>query len=124
MAGVGLLPGRLVCPGAGERLDTGKRPGRARGQLRPRQRAADAQDGGGDVCPQRPAAGVAPVAVAGLEARKTFAELGEFGGEFSGGAGGVLAQGPREPLGLLPPEPAGGAYGAAGDMNGQPRPEP
>jgi len=33
--------------------------------VRPRQRAADAQDGGGDVRPERPAPG-APVTVAGL----------------------------------------------------------
>ena len=122
--GVSFLPGRLECPWTGERLDAGERPGRALGQVRPRQRAADTQDGSGNVRPERPAPGVAPVTVAGLEALDPLAELREFGGQFSSDAGGVLAQRPGEPLGLVAPEPADSAYGAAGDMNGEPRPEP
>ena len=82
------------------------------------------RDGGGDVCPQRPAPGVAPVAVAGLEALDPLAELRECGGQLSGSAGGVLAQRLGEPLGLVTPEPADGAHGAAGHINGQTRPEP
>ena len=109
VAGVGLLPGGLECPETGERLDAGERPARALGQVPPRQRTADAQDGGGDVRPQRPAPGLALVVVAGLVAREAFPQLCELGGQLSGSAGSVLAQRPGELLGIGPPEPGDGA---------------
>ncbi|MCY4393229.1 MAG: hypothetical protein OXE43_14470 [Chloroflexi bacterium] len=67
---------------------------------------------------------MATVAAAGLVALDPLSELGEFGGQLSGSAGGVLAQRPGEPLGVLAREPADGAHGASGHMNGQLRPEP
>ena len=86
--------------------------------MRARQRAADAQHGAGDVRLERPAPGTAPVTVAGLEALHPLGELREFGGEVRGSIGGVLAQYPRELLGVVAPKSADSMHGTASHMDG------